>query len=245
MTEQEKRSAIKKLNERYTEMARQFGPDSAITKDFEKALTAVFGPDAMHKAQKPKVKLQTKKASKTSAKLTGRVKAKDAKDIKVPKQKKLTAADMGLSLISRSHEVLEKVNEKELDALLRKQTSGQIKRDLEREAKYESDMLGRPIDTRDVLAAMDYIYELEDDNPEYYEAIKFYWDEIAPGHKKGQKTGQSLPGYSLILELMNGKDRVHSLEAAGNQKAADAIDSELKAMVQSHRVDYNPFEVFE
>lgn len=243
MTNQEKRTAIKRLNERYTEMARKFGPDSVIVRRFEKDLRAVFGADAMHKA-KPQVKLNAKKASKTSVSLKGKTRAKKTKDVKI-KEPKLTASEMGLSLITRSPEVLGRVSDQELNALLKKETAGRIQRDLEKEARFESDLSGTEVTVKDLVSAMDYISELDDNDPEFYEAVKFYWDEIAPGHTKGKKTGKPRPSYKLTKDLLDGKKEAKDQRAAKNDQRADNIEDQLRFLIRKHDEDYNPFEVFE
>lgn len=215
--ETRKRMAIKRINERYTDICREFGPDSSIAKDFEKSLLTVFGPENMHKATKPG-------------------------DSTRDPDKKLTAGDMGISLISRNKKVYDSVDMQTLDTLLRRQTAGQIKKDIAREAKEEG------VTKEDVLSAMDYIYDLDDDNPEFYEAVKFYWEEVAPGRKpdgKGKKppTFQNRPSYSFILELMNGQAEVNRLKGSKQSEKAADVEKELRYRVQQHRVEVNPFEV--
>lgn len=218
MTDEEKRSAIKKLNERYTDIARAFGPQSAITKEYETALRTVFGSDALHPAKTSSVNLR------------GRTKAKKAKDIKVKKQ---TAASMGLSLVSRDRKTLDRVNDKELEAMLRKQTAGQIKRDVKEEARKESEESGVDVTPEDVLEAMDYVYEImADDNPEFYEACKFYWENI------GGK-GQQRPSYTLLQDIMEGIKKADSVYQSGQKEEAHEIEAQLREKVKLRKIDDN------
>ena len=56
MTLQEKDSAVKKINERYTDICREFGKDSIQARDYLNAMRLTFGEENMHTAasRKPK-----------------------------------------------------------------------------------------------------------------------------------------------------------------------------------------------
>lgn len=160
MNLQEKDSAVKKINERYTDIARKFGKDSGIAKDYLHSIELVFGKENLHTAKK-----------------------REAKTAK--KRKTETAGSMGLALITRNKSILENISDFDIDSLLRHHTAGEIMRDAKQEAKEESRISGQTVTVDDVLEAMDFINELEsDDSKELYEAFRLYWDTVGAGNPR-------------------------------------------------------------
>lgn len=180
---------IKRLNERYTQIARDFGVNSAITRYFKTKLEAVFGVDNMH----------------LSTKLTKAGNPKRRKG----KPRQPSAADLGLRLVDRNA-TTRNVSQEDLDALLSLRTSGEIKKTVKEQAKRESEysqaMGGGPVSYEDVLSAMDYIYKLDqDDDNDLYEAYKMYWESVG-GHKR--------PDYIIIADLAKAiKDQNNAIDS--------------------------------
>ena len=50
MTPQQKDSAVKKINERYTDICRTFGPNSNTAQEYFNAMVLAFGAENMHTA---------------------------------------------------------------------------------------------------------------------------------------------------------------------------------------------------
>lgn len=200
---------VKRLNERYTQIARDFGANSGIAKNYQKKLEAVFGVDNMHKAKGRKTQGTKRRAS---------------------------AADMGLMLVDRNAQT-KNVSQEDLDALLRLHTSGEIKKTVKEQAKRESEyskaMGGGPVSTDDVLAAMDYIYELDqDDDNDLYEAYKMYWESVG-----GRGSGAGRPDYTVIADLAKAiKDQNEAIKA-GNKEEAISLDKYMHDRLNA----YNKF----
>ena len=98
MTDEEKRSAIKRLNERLTDIARSFGADSPIYKEFLNKIKAAVGPDNMHRPPK-----------------------------KDHKGKKQTAGDLGIEVITRGKATYQQLDEDAISALLSHHTAGELR----------------------------------------------------------------------------------------------------------------------
>lgn len=207
---------IKRLNERYTQIARDFGVNSAITRSFKTKLEAVFGVDNMH----------------LSTKLTkaGTPKRRKGKPLQP------SAADLGLRLVNRNA-ITRSVTQEDLDALLSLHTSGKIKKTVKEQAKRESEysqsMGGGPVTYDDVLAAMDYVYELDqDDDNDLYEAYKMYWESVG-----GRGSGAGRPDYSLIADLSRMiKDQNNAIKG-GNKEEAVNLDKYMHERLNA----YNKF----
>jgi len=200
---------IKRLNERYTQIARDFGVNSAITRNFQKKLEVVFGSDNMHRAR--------------SRKTQGT-------------KRRVSAADMGLMQVDRNA-TTRNVSQEDLDALLSLHTSGEIKKTVREQAKRESDysraMGGGPVSYDDVLAAMDYIYKLDqDDDNDLYEAYKMYWESVG-----GRESGAGRPDYTVIADLAKAiKDQNDAIDS-GNKEEAVRLDQYMHERLNA----YNKF----
>lgn len=200
---------IKRLNERYTQIARDFGANSAIARNFQKKLEVVFGSDNMHRARSRKTQGTKRRAS---------------------------AADMGLMQVDRNAQT-RSVSQEDLDALLSLHTSGEIKKTVKEQAKRESEysqsMGGGPVSYDDVLAAMDYVYELDqDDDNDLYEAYKMYWESVG-----GRGSGAGRPDYSLIADLSRAiKDQNNAIKG-GNKEEAVNLDKYMHDRLNA----YNKF----
>ena len=200
---------VKRLNERYTQIARDFGATSAIAKNYQKKLEAVFGTDNMHRA----------KARKSSG-----------------TKRRASAADMGLMLVDRNADT-RNVSQQDLDALLSLHTAGDIKRVAKEQAKRESEysqaMGGGPVTVDDVLAAMDYVYKLDDkDDNDLYEAYKMYWESVGGAH-----TGVHRPDYTIISDLAKAIKEQNDAVKAKNTKEVERIDNYINNRLNS----YNTF----
>ena len=200
---------IKRLNERYTQIARDFGVNSAITRNFQKKLEVVFGSDNMHRARSRKTQGTKRRAS---------------------------AADMGLMQVDRNA-TTRNVSQEDLDALLSLHTSGEIKKTVKEQAKRESEysqaMGGGPVSYDDVLAAMDYIYDLDqDDDNDLYEAYKMYWESVG-----GRGSGAGRPDYTVIADLAKAiKDQNNAINS-GNKEEAVRLDQYMHERLNA----YNKF----
>lgn len=200
---------IKRLNERYTQIARDFGVNSAITRNFQKKLEVVFGSDNMHRARSRKTQGTKRRAS---------------------------AADMGLMLVDRKATTLN-VSQEDLDALLSLHTSGEIKKTVKEQAKRESEysqaMGGGSVSYDDVLAAMDYIYDLDqDDDNDLYEAYKMYWESVG-----GRGSGAGRPDYTVIADLAKAIKDQNNAITSGNKEEAVRLDQYMHERLNA----YNKF----
>ena len=189
MTEQEKDSAIKKINERYTDICRNFGPNSGVAKDYRNAMELTFGEDNLHRA----------KGRKSSA----------------PKKKE-SAADMGIDLASRDKNVLKTLDDDKLEALLSKHTAGEIRKAAKEEARQESQATGRDVSVDEVLEAMDYVYDVEENDPdEIYYAIQTYWNAVGAGNPR--------PSYVTLRDIIENNRKVDEAYANGDVNQAQDL----------------------
>ena len=200
---------IKRLNERYTQIARDFGVNSAITRNFQKKLEVVFGSDNMHRARSRKTQGIKRRAS---------------------------AADMGLMQVDRNA-TTRNVSQEDLDALLSLHTSGEIKKTVKEQAKRESEysqaMGGEPVSYDDVLEAMDYIYDLDqDDDNDLYEAYKMYWESVG-----GRGSGAGRPDYTVIADLAKAIKDQNNVINSGNKEEAVRLDQYMHERLNA----YNKF----
>ena len=203
----EKEKAIRKINERYTDIVRQFGKNSGIAKNYRNKMESVFGADNMHKA----------KSRKTSG-----------------TKRRESAADLGIELASRNKEVINKVSDEELDALLSHHTAGEIKRAVREYAKEESRYSeatgGGPVTESDILEAMDYIYDLEqDDDSDLYEAYKLYWESVG-----GAGTGAGRPDYILLMDTVKDVKAMNEAYDHHDDEEGAAIEDQIKNRLDMH-----------
>ena len=203
MTDQEKDSAIKKINERYTDICRQFGKNSGIAKDYRNAMELTFGEDNLHRAS-------GRKSSGT--------------------KRRESAADMGIDVVSRNKEVLRNTSEESLKALLSKHTAGEVKKAAKEEAKREQEETGEKVSYQDVLEAMDYVYEVEEDDPdEMYYAIEEYWNSVGRGNPK--------PSYTTLRDIIKAHRAEDKALSNGNQQKADNIRTKMLKKLEKLRQD--------
>lgn len=208
MTLQEKDSAVKKINERYTEICREFGKDSIQARDYLNAMRLTFGEENMHTAASRKSKKGTKK------------------------RKKQTAASMEIKQINRDRKMLEKVDGGNIQALLEHHTAGQIKESARREAKEESEATGRYVTLDDVLAAMDYVDEYLSENAEQDSEdgpFATYWKAVGKG--------QPRPSYMTLADIIRSKEEQEMLRSSGNDREADIIEDNLAKRLASQQKD--------
>lgn len=208
MTLQEKDSAVKKINERYTDICREFGKDSIQARDYLNAMRLTFGEENMHTAASRKPKEGTKK------------------------RKKQTAASMEIKQINRDKKMLEKVDGGNIQALLEHHTAGQIKESARREAEQESEATGRDVTLDDVLAAMDYVDEYLAENAEQDSEdgpFATYWKAVGKG--------QPRPSYMTLADIIQSKEEQEKLRSSGNDREADIIEDKLTKRLESQQKD--------
>lgn len=121
--------------------------------------------------------------------------------------------------MKRGPAVYELLDNETLNALLRKQTAGQIKEAARREAREESELTGETVTMEDVIEARETMDELyEGDYDDFYEAAKFYWDSVGgKGHPK--------PTYTQL-------DNIYQVQEAqrrgvDNPFTGDELDAEV------------------
>ena len=157
MTEVEKRSAIKRLNERLTDMARTFGPRSPLFKEYLNKIKTVVGPDNMHTPPKQEPR----------------------------PGKKATAGELGIPLITRSKDTYATLDEDSIEALLSHHTAGRIKKEIREEAKRTSRETGETVTPQDVLDAWEEVYDVINEHySTFYDAVKMYWDVAGKGNPR-------------------------------------------------------------
>ena len=208
MTLQEKDSAVKKINERYTDICREFGKDSIQARDYLNAMRLTFGEENMHTAASRKPKEGTKK------------------------RKKQTAASMEIKQINRDKKMLEKVDGGNIRALLEHHTAGQIKESARREAEQESEATGRDVTLDDVLAAMDYVDEYLSENAEQDSEdgpFATYWKTVGKG--------QPRPSYMTLADIIKSKEDAQQLRDFGDNRTADDIEDALTRRLESQQKD--------
>lgn len=157
-------SAIKKINERYIQICREFGPDSGIARDYKNTMELVAGSENLQIISST----TSKKAPKNNPDyITGEIK---------------------VAQIKRSKKVLEKLDPNDVEALLSKHTAGQIKKAALEEAKAQSEDTGRYVRMSEVIEDMDSVYDYLDENgydskdsEKTSQLFSTYWDSVGPG----------------------------------------------------------------
>lgn len=157
-------SAIKKINERYIQICREFGPDSGIARDYKNTMELVAGSENLQIISST----TSKKAPKNNPDyITGEIK---------------------VAQIKRSKKVLEKLDPNDVEALLSKHTAGQIKKAALEEAKAQSEDTGRYVRMSEVIEDMDSVYDYLDENgydskdsEKTSKLFSTYWDSVGPG----------------------------------------------------------------
>lgn len=192
MTRQEKVSAIKRLNERLTDMARTFGTDSPIYKEYLNSIKLAVGPDNMHTSPRTEPK----------------------------PGKKLTAANMGVPVITRGPETYDALTDDKIDALLSHHTAGEVKREIREEAKRESEETGEDVTYEDVLETWSNVYDTINEAPdEFYDAVSLYWYYAGKGSPK--------PSYMTLNDIIQSQDAMDYEYQFGDREKAYQMRSQL------------------
>lgn len=193
MTKQEKISAIKRLNERLTDMARTFGTDSPIYKEYLNSIKLAVGPENMHTSPRTDPK---------------------------PGQKKLTAANMGVPVITRGPETYEALTDDKIEALLSHHTAGEVKREIREEAKRESEETGEDVTYEDVLETWSNVYDTINEYPdEFYDAVSLYWYYAGKGSPR--------PSYMTLDDIIQTQSAMDYESRFGSKETADLMQTQL------------------
>lgn len=170
MTDEQKVSAIKRINERKAQIKRDFGEDSSIYRQYDNAVYLAIPDDAL----------------------------------------------LPSGNISHSKKAIDLINEKDLNALLRRDTSGDIKRKAKAIAKQETEETGKDTTWQEVILSQEIVYDtLENDYDDFYEAVESYWKIIGKGHPK--------PTYTTIKGLLDSKKEEKYARESGNISIANDI----------------------
>ena len=173
MTREQKNTALKKLNERAVDMARRFGTNSSIYRDYINSLTMIVGVDNMHTPKKQKR----------------------------GKGQKQTAASMGVPQASRSGAVLDKISDEDIEAMLSHKTAGQIVKAAKEEAKRESEETGEPVTAEEVIDAQEYVTTvMNEDGEEFYNAVSKYWEMMGGAGSGAPKPSYRMLKYIIEQE---------------------------------------------
>lgn len=151
MTLQQKDSAVKKINERYTDICRTFGPTSSTANEYLNAMILTFGAENLHTAA--------------------------ARKSKATKRKTQSAGSMGIKQINRDKDMLKDIPSGDIQALLDRHTAGQIMKTVKEEAKQETEEAGYNVSEDDILTAMEYVNDFTEvyKDSDWY---KIYWDSV-------------------------------------------------------------------
>ena len=211
MTQAQKDSAIKRINERYIQICREFGADSGVAKDYYHTMELVAGSENMRII----ASTTTKKGPKDNPRYeTGEIKVHQ---------------------IVRNKKALDSMDSEEIQALLNKHTAGQIKKAAKEEAKRQRDETGDDsIDYNDVLEDMDYVYDYLDeygydskDNEMLQSVLNMYWESAGPLAPR--------PSYSELRMLLEGKKRMMDLEDMGDTEYAKNIEDKLRKRIEADK----------
>ena len=188
MTKQEKISAVKRLNERLTDMARTFGTNSPIYKEYLNRIQLTVGADNMHTSPRTEAK----------------------------PGKKLTAANMGVPLITRGAKTYEALTDDKIEALLSHHTAGQVKREIKEEAKRESEETGETVTYEDVLETWSNVYDTINEAPdEFYDAVSLYWFYAGKGSPK--------PSYMTLDDIIQTQAAADYESKFGSKETSDLM----------------------
>ena len=211
MTQAQKDSAIKRINERYIQICREFGADSGVAKDYYHTMELVAGSENMRII----ASTTTKKGPKDNPRYeTGEIKVHQ---------------------IVRNKKALDSMDPEEIQALLNKHTAGQIKKAAKEEAKRQREDTGDDsIDYNDVLEDMDYVYDFMDEygyDSKESEALKavldMYWESAGPLAPR--------PTYSELRMLIQGKKHMMDLEDIGDTEYAKNIEDNLRKRIEADK----------
>lgn len=211
MTQAQKDSAIKRINERYIQICREFGADGGIAKDYYHTMELVAGSENLRIISST----TTKKGPKDNPRYeTGEIKVHQ---------------------IVRNKKALDSMDPDDIQALLSKHTAGQIKKAAKEEAKRQRDETGDDsIDYNDVLEDMDYVYDFLDeygydskDNEMLQSVLNMYWESAGPLAPR--------PSYSELRMLLEGKQRMMDLEDIGDSEASKNIEDKLRKRIEADK----------
>ena len=186
-------SAIKKINERYIQICREFGPDSGIARDYKNTMELVAGSENLQIISST----TSKKAPKNNPDyITGEIK---------------------VAQIKRSKKVLEKLDPNDVEALLSKHTAGQIKKAAMEEAKAQSEDTGRYVRMSEVIEDMDSVYDYLDENgydskdsEKTSQLFSTYWDSVGPGAPRPTYTELRLIARAIESGATSSVDNVRT-----------------------------------
>lgn len=209
MTQAQKDSAIKRINERYIQICREFGADSGVAKDYYHTMELVAGSENMRIISST----TTKKGPKDNPRYeTGEIKVHQ---------------------IVRNKKALDSMDSDDIQALLSKHTAGQIKKAAKEEAKRQREDTGdESIDYNDVLEDMDYVYDFMDEygyDSKESETLKavldMYWESAGPLAPR--------PTYSQLRFLMHGHQQMKELTVNGDVEYAKNIEDKLRKRIEA------------
>lgn len=209
MTRAQKDSAIKRINERYIQICREFGADSGVAKDYYHTMELVAGSENM--------RIISSTTSKKGPKDNPRY---DTGEIKVHQ-------------IVRNKKALDSMDPDDIQALLSKHTAGQIKKAAKEEAKRQREDTGDDsIDYNDVLEDMDYIYDFMDEygydskeNETLKAVLDMYWESAGPLAPR--------PTYAQLRFLMQGQQQMRELTVNGDDEYAKNIEDKLRKRIEA------------
>lgn len=208
-----KDSAVKKINQRYIEICREFGPNSGIARDYYNTMELVAGSENIRIV-----------ASTTSKKAPRNNPDYITDEIKVGQ-------------IRRDKNTLDSIDWDDLEALLNKHTAGEVKKSAQEEAKRQSEDTGDDISMFDVIEDMDAVYDFLDENG--YDSkdsdatssvFAFYWDAVGPGAPR--------PTYTELRRIIEMQQKQQEMIEIGDAEAANNIENKLfKRLKATHERD--------
>lgn len=209
MTQAQKDSAIKRINERYIQICREFGADSGVAKDYYHTMELVAGSENMRII----ASTTTKKGPKDNP--------------------RYETGELKIHQIVRNKKALDSMDPEDIQALLNKHTAGQIKKAAKEEAKRQREETGDDsIDYNDVLEDMDYVYDYLDEygydskeNDTLKAVLDMYWESAGPLAPR--------PTYSQLRMLIQGKKQMVDLEDMGDTEYAKNIEDKLRKRIEA------------
>lgn len=209
MSQAQKDSAIKRINERYIQICREFGADSGVAKDYYHTMELVAGSENMRII----ASTTTKKGPKDNP--------------------RYETGELKIHQIVRNKKALDSMDPEDIQALLNKHTAGQIKKAAKEEAKRQREETGDDsIDYNDVLEDMDYVYDYLDEygydskeNDTLKAVLDMYWESAGPLAPR--------PTYSQLRMLIQGKKQMMDLEDMGDTEYAKNIEDKLRKRIEA------------
>lgn len=212
MTKAQKDSAIKKINERYIQICREFGTHSGIAKDYLHTMELIAGSENIQVISST----TTKKAPKNNP--------------------NYNTGEIRVEQIKRSKKALDAIDPNDIRVLLNKHTAGEVKKTAREEARRQSQETGQNISMSDVIEDMDYVYDFLDehgydsqDSVETKNAFDFYWSAKGPGSPR--------PTYSELRLIMETQKQARELMEQGDEQAAIHLTSSLHRQFEKNKRD--------